>query len=416
MHLRRVVITGMGTISPFGAGIERLFESLLANRSSVSVVPELTGIEGLRTRVAALVPGIDPKEIPRKFRRSMSTMSIYATLAAQEAIAQGGVTEKELQSGDTGVAIGSTVGSPIATQEFYEAFLPNKSLETTRATFFFQIMNHSCASNVAQVFGISGRMLAPSAACSTGCQAIGYGYEMIAYGKQERMLCGGADEFHPLTAAVFDILNASSVKYNERPTETPRPFDRDRDGVVCGEGSGILILESLDSAKNRNAPIMAEVMGFATLTDTTNIADPNANSIETCIRKALSEASIAQNEIDYINAHATGTLQGDIAESEAIRRIFGDRTSTSGLKGHLGHTMAASGAIETIATIMMMQRGRLIPTLHLDSIDPLCQNIGHLQEAVEKPVRTILKNNFALGGINSCLILRRYEDDGPGSD
>jgi 3-oxoacyl-[acyl-carrier-protein] synthase II len=411
MHLRRVVITGMGSISPFGAGIELLFESLLANRSSVRSVPELTGIEGLRTRVAALVPGIDPKEIPRKFRRSMSTMSIYATLASQEAIAQGGVTEKELQSGNAGVAIGSTVGSPVATQEFYEEFLPKKSLETTRATFFFQIMNHSCASNVAQVFGISGRMLAPSAACSTGCQAIGYGYEMIAYGKQEMMLCGGADEFHPLTAAVFDILNASSVKYNERPTETPRPFDRDRDGVVCGEGSGILLLESLDSAKNRNAPIVAEILGFATLTDTTNIADPNANSIETCIRKALAEASIAQNEIDYINAHATGTIQGDIAESEAIRRIFGDKTSTSGLKGHLGHTMAASGAIETIATIMMMQKSRLIPTLHLDSIDPLCQNIGHLKEAVEKPVRTILKNNFALGGINSCIILRRYEDD-----
>ena len=411
MHLRRVVITGMGSISPFGIGVELLFESLLANRSSVRYVPELTRIEGLRTRIAALVPGIDPKEIPRKYRRSMSNMSIYATLASQEAISQGGVTEKELHSGNTGVAIGSTVGSPVATQEFYEEFLPNKSLETTRATFFFQIMNHSCASNVAQVFGISGRMLAPSAACSTGCQAIGYGYEMIAYGKQERMLCGGADEFHPLTAAVFDILNASSVKYNERPTEAPRPFDRDRDGVVCGEGSGILLLESLDSAKSRNAPIVAEIIGFATLTDPTNIADPNANSIEICIRKALTEAPIAQNEIDYINAHATGTIQGDIAESEAIRRIFGDKTPTSGLKGHLGHTMAASGAIETIATIIMMQRGILIPTLHLDSIDPLCDNIFHFRSRVEKPIRTILKNNFALGGINSCIILRRYEDD-----
>ena len=411
MHLRRVVVTGMGSVSPFGIGVEVLFESLLAQKSSVTIVPELTNITGLRTRVAALVPAIDAKEIPRKYRRSMSNMSIYATLASQEAISQGGVTERELHSGNTGVAIGSTVGSPVATHEFYKEFLPTKSLETTRATFFFQIMNHSCASNVAQVFGISGRMLAPSAACSTGCQAIGYGYEMIAYGKQEMMLCGGADEFHPLTAAVFDILNASSVKYNERPTEAPRPFDRDRDGVVCGEGSGILLLESLDSAKSRNVPIVAEIIGFATLSDPTNIADPNADSIETCIRKALTEAPIEQNEIDYINAHATGTIQGDIAESEAIRRIFGAKTPTSSLKGHLGHTMAASGAIETIATIIMMQRGILIPTLHLDSIDPLCDNIFHFRSRVEKPIRTILKNNFALGGINSCIILRRYEDD-----
>jgi len=411
MDLRRVVVTGVGSVSPFGMGAELLFESLRAQKSSVRGVPELAHITGLRTGVAALVPGIDPKEIPRKYRRSMSNMSIYATLAAQEAISQGRVTEKELQSGNTGVAIGSTVGSPIATHRFYEEFLPTKSLETTRATFFFQIMNHSCAANVVQAFGIKGRMLAPSAACSTGCQAIGYGYEMIACGKQTMMLCGGADEFHPLTAATFDIINASSVKYNERPAETPRPFDQDRDGVVCGEGAGILLLESLDSAKSRNAPILAEIIGFATLSDPTNLADPNADSIEACVRKVLAEASVQSKEIDYISAHATGTILGDIAESEAIRRVFGDRTPTSSLKGHLGHTMAASGAIETIATITMMRRGTLIPTLHLDKIDPLCQNIWHLREALDKPVRTILKNNFALGGINSCIILRRYEDD-----
>jgi 3-oxoacyl-[acyl-carrier-protein] synthase II len=411
MCLRRVVVTGMGSVSPFGMGIGVLFESLLAQKSGVRNVSELDHIKGLRTRVAALVPSIDPKEIPRKYRRSMSNMSIYATLASQEAISQGCVTEKELSSGNTGIAIGSTVGSPIATHEFYEGFLPTKSLETTRATFFFQIMNHSCASNVAQVFGINGRILAPSAACSTGCQAVGYGYEMIACGKQEMMLCGGADEFHPLTVATFDILNASSVKYNDQPAETPRPFDRDRDGVVCAEGSGILLLESLDSAKRRNASIVAEVIGFATLCDTTNIADPSADSIEACVRRALTETLIEENEIDYINAHATGTLQGDIAESEAMRRIFGGEIPTSSLKGHLGHTMAASGAIETIATILMMQRGVLIPTLHLDNVDPLCDNICHFRSPVEKPIRTILKNNFALGGVNSCLIMRRYEND-----
>ncbi len=409
--MRRVVVTGMGAVSPFGIGVGVLFESLLAQRSSVRNVPELARITGLRTRVAAVVPAVDSKEIPRKYRRSMSNMSIYATFASQEAISQGGATEKELRGGNTGVAIGSTVGSPIATHEFYEEFLPTQSIDKTRATFFFQIMNHSCASNVAQVFGITGRILAPSAACSTGCQAIGYGYEMIAWGKQEMMLCGGADEFHPLTAATFDIINASSAKYNDRPAETPRPFDRDRDGVVCAEGAGILLLESLDSAKRRNAPIAAEVMGFATVSDPANLADPSADSIETCIRKALTEAPIQPDEIDYINAHATGTILGDIAESEAVRRIFGGNTPTSSLKGHLGHTMAASGAIETITAIMMMQKGILIPTLNLDNVDPLCDNIFHFKNCMKKPIRAVLKNNFALGGIDSCLILRRYEND-----
>jgi len=415
MSMRRVVITGMGAVSPFGTGTGVLFESLLGQRSGVRNVPELSGIGGLRTRVAALVPPIDPKEIPRKYRRSMSAMSIYATLASQEAVSQGGLTEKELHSEHTGVAIGSTVGSPTATHGFYKEFLATKSLETTRSTFFFQIMNHSCAMNVAQVFGINGRMLAPSAACSTACQAIGYGYEMIACGKQERMLCGGADEFHPLTAATFDIINAASVKYNEHPAETPRPFDRDRDGVVCAEGSGILLLESLESARSRRTAILAEVIGFATLCDTINIADPHADSIESCIRMALTEAGIKPDEIDYVNAHATGTLQGDIAESEAIRRIFGERTPASSLKGHLGHTMAASGAIETIASILMMERGILIPTLHLDNVDPLCDNVWHFRGEIDRPIRILLKNNFALGGINSCLVLRRYENDGPGS-
>jgi 3-oxoacyl-[acyl-carrier-protein] synthase II len=411
MGLRRVVVTGMGSVSPFGAGRKLLFDSLRAKRSSVTRIPELAEIAGLRTGVGAIVPGIDPKEIPRKYRRSMSKMSIYATLAAQEAISQAKVTEEELHSGKAGVAIGSTVGSPIATHEFYKEFLSTRSLETTRATFFFQIMNHSCAANLVQVFGITGRMLAPSAACSTGCQAIGLGYELVAAGKQEMMLCGGADEFHPLAAATFDILNASSVNYNDRPTETPRPFDRDRDGVVCGEGAGVLLLESLDSARSRNVPILAEIVGFATLSDPTNLADPNADSIEACVRMGLSGASITEDEIDYVNTHATGTILGDIAECEALRRIFGDKTPMSSLKGHLGHTMAASGAIETIAALLMMQKGLLIPTLHLENIDPSCQQVWHLREELDRPVRTILKNNFALGGINSCIILRRNEHD-----
>ena len=212
---RRVVITGMGAISPFGRGVDILIESLFAMKSGVTKIPGLADFGGLRTHVAAVVPDMDPKEIPRKYRRSMSKMSIYATLACQEAVSQGNVTEEQLSAGRLGISMGSTIGSPIATQEFFEDFLTYRSLERMRATTFFQIMNHSCAANVAQALGITGRILAPSSACSTGCQAIGYGFEMIASGKQDMMLCGGADEFHPLSPATFDVMSAASVRYND---------------------------------------------------------------------------------------------------------------------------------------------------------------------------------------------------------
>ncbi len=411
MQIRRVVVTGMGAVSPFGKGVDRLMGSLMEGKSAVMEMSELAGIGGMRTRVAALAQDIDPKEIPRKFRRSMSTMAVYSTLACQEAIASGRVSRDDCSGGRMGISMGSTVGSPIVTHEFYKDFIPENSIENTRATFFFQIMNHSCASNVAQILGITGRMLAPSSACSTGNQAIGFGYEMIAFGKQDFMLCGGADEFHPLTAATFDILNAASVHYNDRPHMTPRPFDMDRDGVVCSEGAGVVLLESMDSALRRNATICAEVIGFATVTDPENIADPHADSIESCMRAALEDAGISPRDVDYVNAHATGTIQGDASEGDAIKRVFGSGAAISSLKGHLGHTMAASGALETIATIKMMQCNMLIPTLNLDRPDPLFQKMDFVRRVEETRTEIALKNNFALGGVNTCIVLRRYIHD-----
>ena len=411
MQVRRVVISGMGSISPFGRGVETLVESLFAMKSAVVNVPALNDLEGLRPRVAALVPHIDPKEIPRKYRRSMSPMSVFATAACQEALGQSNPPREYFTNGRMGIIIGSTVGSPIMTEEFFRGYLASRSTEGMRATTFFQIMNHSCASNVAQTLGINGRILAPSSACSTSCQAIGYGFEMIAFGKQDVMLCGGADEFHPLSTAIFDIMSAASVAYNDAPHLTPRPFDLGRDGVVCSEGSGIVVLESLDSAKRRGAPILAEIVGFATRTDTSNIADPNSDSMEACIRQALQDAGMNADRIDYVNAHATGTIQGDIAEAEALNRVFGDNVPVSSLKGHLGHTMAACGALETIASIAMIEKGAVVPTLNLTTIDPLCANIRHVQPAERLWVQTLVKNNFALGGVNTSIVIRRYEHD-----
>jgi 3-oxoacyl-[acyl-carrier-protein] synthase II len=408
MLLRRVVITGMGVVSPFGRGIDSLMAALLAGKSGVVQVPALAEIIGMRTRVAALATGVDPMEIPRKFRRSMSSMSVFATLASQDAVAMAGLSTTQLGSGRLGVSIGSTTGSPQTMQEFFRDFGVDNSLERMKSTLFFHIMNHSCASNVAQALGVTGRILAPAAACSTSSHAVGYAAEMIGMGKQDFMLCGGADEFHPLTSATFDIMNAASTAFNDAPGSTPRPFDRDRDGIVCGEGSGILLLESLESALGRGASILAEITGFATNSDPGSIANPDAVSIVECMRQALDDAQVKPEQVDYVNAHATATVQGDIAECEAISGVFGRSTPTSSLKGHLGHAMAASGTLELAACIEMLRRGVLIPTLNLVNIDPLCANVQHVQGVTRQAVATVVKNNFALGGVNSSIILRRY--------
>lgn len=409
MLLKRVVITGIGVVSPFGRGVDKMMDALITGRSGVVQVPELSEIIGMRTRVAALVTGVDPMEIPRKFRRSMSSMSVFATLASQDAVTMGELTEVQLTSGRLGISIGSTIGSPQTMQEFFRDFFIDNSLERMKSTLFFHIMNHSCASNVAQTLGVTGRILAPAAACSTSCHAVGYAAEMIGMGKQDFMLCGGADEFHPLTSGTFDIMNAASTAFNDSPTRTPRPFDRDRDGIVCGEGSGVLLLESLESAQIRGAHILAEIIGFATNSDPGSIANPNATSIAECMSLALDDAQVNKEQVDYINAHATATEQGDIAECEAIANFFGNDIPVSSLKGHMGHAMAASGTLELAACIEMLNRGTLVPTLHLENIDPRCANVKHVNGVTKQAVNTLVKNNFALGGVNSSIILRRFK-------
>ncbi len=406
MSLESVVVTGIGIISPLGHGFEALMNALLAGESGVQEIPELEKVGGLRSRLAAKVEGIDPSQIPRKIRRSMSNMSIYAYLASQQALAMADYPQERLAEGRTGVIIGSTLGSTETSENFFTDYFRDYSLERMKAGLFFQIMGHSCAANVAQSFGITGRVMGLSAACATSCQAVGYAYEQIAFGRQDAILCGGADEFHPLTVGTFDVMHAASTAFNQQPDKSPRPFDTARDGVVCGEGSGVLLLENKTAAEARGATILAEILGFATTSDTSSIANPDAGAMFECMRLALEDAGVSAEEIDYINAHGTGTLQGDVAEARAIRQLVGDRVPVSSLKGHLGHTMAASGSIELSASIGMMRRGELIATRNLEQIDEDCAGLFHLQQNRKAQPKLVLKNNFAMGGINSTVILR----------
>jgi 3-oxoacyl-[acyl-carrier-protein] synthase II len=409
VSMKRVVITGMGVATPLGLGVESLYRSMAEGRSGITALPELGKIGGIRCRIGGKVPPLDAKQIPRKFRRSMSDMSVFAVLSSEEALDQAGIGPELCGSGRLGVSVGSTVGSGSANEEIFREYLTTQSIEQIKSTIFFKVMGHSCATNVSQALGITGRILAPSAACATSAQAIGYGYEMIAMGRQDFILCGGADELHPLTVGTFDIINAASIGFNDRPTLSPRPFDRLRDGTVCSEGSGIVLLESLDSALERGAKIYAELLGFATMVNTANLSNPDAASIEVCMRKALTDASMRPEAVDYVNAHATATVLGDVAESQAIATMFGDRVPVSGLKGYLGHSLAASGTVELIATIEMMNRKTLIPTLNLDDPDPECAGIRHVSGLEKAEVRVALKNNFALGGVNASIVIGRWE-------
>lgn len=410
MHLQRVVITGMGAVSPFGCGVRKLWNGLFEGRSGISRIEELDHITGLRPRIGGKVPSYDAKAIPRKFRRTMSDLSIFAGLAALEAINQAGLSTEILTGGKTGLCAGSTTGSARTMEHFFSVYINEKSIEKIRSTEFFKIMNHSCAANLAQFLGITGRVLATSAACSTGCQNIGLAAEAIAYGKQNIMLCGGADELHPVTIGTFDILEAASVSGQDNPATASRPFDKDRDGIVCSEGAGILVLESYESAQKRGAEILAEIAGFSSLCDSSNMASPSPEAIGRCMTDALAESKISISEIDYVNAHATGTLQGDASEAQAISGKLGSTVPVSSLKGHLGHTMAASGALETIATIRMMHEDTIIPTANLSTPAPECASINNVLQLDKRKITYALKNNFALGGINTSLVLRRNND------
>jgi len=408
MPLRRVVVTGVGAISPFGQGAERMVAAIAKGRSGISRLPQpdFSHTEEV-PRVAGRVPSIDLSVISRRHRRTMSPMSCWSVLAAEEALAQAGFPRERLSDPRFGVIAGSTMGSIHTWQSIFESYLLERRFAAVKSSAFFQIMGHTLSANLAQTLNVTGRVMAVTSACASSAQAVGLAYEAIACGLQDAILCGGADEYHPLTIATFDHMTAASRGYSARPELTPRPFDRDRDGVVCAEGAGILLLESRTRAMARKATILAEIVGFASASDISSIANPDPAPLSRCMRRALDNARLPVDALSYINAHATGTRLGDVAESQAIAQLCGQLVPVSSLKGHMGHTMAASGALELIACIGMMQRGQLFPTRNLEHPDEQCSSIRHVRGVTDTPVRNVLKNSFALGGIISSLVLRK---------
>ena len=407
--MKKVAITGMGIISPIGNTKEDVFNCLLNNRSGIAPIKSWERIKDLKTRIAGRCDGYDAKRINRKDRRTMGSMAIMAALSALDALAMSGIDEKIISSSDTGVAMGSTTGSGNIIEKTFNDFLKTGGISLLEGTTFMKIMNHSVSANVAAMLKTKGRVLSPCCACATSTQAIGEGFEMIKNGYQKVMICGGADELHFSTAGIFEVLHATSKNYGDLPSRTPRPFDIARDGLVVSEGAGTVILEDYDHAKKRGATIFGEIIGYNTCCDGEHMTSPRAEGMLRCMTGALKSAKCAINEIDYINAHATGTKLGDMAESQAIKILCGDTIPVSATKGFTGHTLAASGVMEAIFCLLMMEHNVIIPTLNLEDIDPDCDGIFHVQKKMNMPVNRVMTSNFAFGGINATLVLKKDE-------
>jgi len=412
--MRRVVITGMGVDSPIGIGVEQNVGSLKAMRGGIRLMHEWNKVADLHTRIGGAVSGIDlMAHYPRRRRRTMGLVGLYAMHTADEALAQAGLTgdtgQAVLTSGRCGVAYGSTTGSSQALEDFCGPLFTQHTMRGLDSSAYLKFMTHTCAANLASSYGIRGRVIPAISACTSGSQSIGFAFETVRAGIQDVMIAGGAEELHYASAVTFDLLMATSVRYNATPELSPRPFDTKRDGLVIGEGAGTLILEDYEHAKRRGANILAELIGFGTNCDGLHITAPSEGGMRGAMELALSDARVHPSDVDYVNMHGTATEIGDIAESQATASLFQRPIPVSTQKSYTGHTLGACGAIELVYSVAMMREGFLAGNRNLDEVDPRCGTLGYLRETTPARPRLIMTNNFAFGGVNTSILVKAFD-------
>jgi len=404
----RVAVTGMAGITSLGSDFDSVFAAMGAGRSGIRTMEEWARYDGLNTHLAGPIADFAvPEHYPRKKIRSMGRVASLAVVSTERALADAGLLDAEIVSnGECGIAYGSSSGSPDAIADF-ASMVYDGSTRLINSTSYIRMMSHTAAVNTSLFFGIRGRLISTSTACTSGSQAIGYAYEAVKHGAQRVMVAGGAEELSATQAAVFDTLFATSCK-NDAPSTTPRPWDRDRDGLVVGEGSATLVLEDWGSAHARGARIFAELVGFGTNCDARHVTQPTSETMGEAIRRALRDSGLAASAIGYVSGHGTATELGDIAESHATRAVLGERIPISCMKSYFGHTLGACGAQEAWLAIEMMNRDNFAPTLNLDNLDPRCASLDYIV-ASSRAIQTeyVMSNNFAFGGINTSLIFRR---------
>nr|WP_306602231.1 beta-ketoacyl-ACP synthase [Geothrix sp. 21YS21S-2] len=402
-----MVVTGMGAVTALGNDWGTVEARLREGRSAVVAMPEWDVYPALQTRLGAPIADFaTPAHYPRKLSRSMGRVAMLGVRATELAMEDAGLKGDPIVTGGRmGVAYGSSSGSlePILS---LGSALTAAGSSNISATGYIQFMSHTAAVNIGLFFGFTGRVIPTSSACTSGSQGLGYAYESIKYGMQDAMVAGGSDELTFCSAAVFDTLFATSLR-NGEPHLTPRPFDRDRDGLVLGEGACTFVLEERERALARGARIHAEILGFGTNSDGAHITQPQMPTMAATMATALRDAGLDPEAVDWVNAHGTATEHGDIAESRATWETFRRAVPITSFKSYLGHTLGACGAIEAWLGIHMTRTGWVAPTLNLVDVDERCGPLDYLQGAGRAPRGPIfMNNNFAFGGINTSLIIR----------
>lgn len=408
--MKRVVVTGVGGISPLGRDWPTIQARLASYRNAVRYMPEWDRYPDLNTRLAAPVTDFEtPAHWTRKQLRSLGRVSRLCVAAAEDALSDAGLLDDpSIRDGRMGVACGSSTGSTADVSDMAKLLIDGVS-PGFNANTYVRMMPHTTAANIAIFFGLTGRVIPTSCACASGSQGIGYAYESIKYGMIDMMLAGGGEELCPSEAYVFDSLYATSLK-NDRPEASPSPYDSGRDGLIIGEGAGILVLESLEHARARGARIYAEVAGYASNCDGSHVTRPEQATMHACMEAALRDAGIAPSAVGYVNGHGTATEHGDIAETRATEALFGDAMPISSLKSYMGHTLGACGALESWFSIEMMRQQWFAPTLNLVDVDPRCGQLDYIRgEARHIDTEYVVNNNFAFGGLNTSLVFRRMD-------
>jgi 3-oxoacyl-[acyl-carrier-protein] synthase-1 len=411
--VRRVAVTGVGLVSNLGSDLAEIVTNLRQGRSAVVAVPEWAEL-GLSSTIAAKIPDADRLRTESGFTEEqllcMSDVALFCSLAARDAIRDAGLDAHDLGSRNTGCIVGSGTSGAMATYEGARQLFAGRARRIS-PFIALQTMASSCSANLVNVFGIGGRSYSISSGCATSAHAIGHAFELIREGRQDLVIAGGGEELNEVVAGAFNAMRmALSTHFNDTPALASRPFDNQRDGFVLGEGAGIVVLEDWQRAEARGARVRGEIIGFAANSDGNHMVLPRSDGgpATECMVAALDDAGLAPGDVDYVNAHATSTRQGDTAESQALLRVFSaSQPLVSSTKSMTGHSLAAAGAHELIFCLAMMEHGFVAPSVNVESIDGECGDLNLVTEAREKDLDVVLSNSFGFGGTNATLILRR---------
>ncbi len=424
---RRVVITGMGAVSPLGTGLDVVREALREGRSGIQHVDEWRDL-AFGSQVAGL-PETEPASplLTRKIAKSSASNAKMCLRATWEALETAGLSREDVARTDCAVIVGAGTGSGIDNYDACRVIQPEtgdrdetpegspRPLSTKRVNPYTvpRVMASTGSANVSVALGIHGESWSVSSACATGAHAIGMATRLIRAGMYDRIIAGASDEVDWTRAGAFDAMRALSRGFNDRPEEASRPFAKDRDGFVISGGAGIVLLESLELAERRGAPIRAEVLGFGATSDGYDIVAPLTDGAIRAMRRAIDDAALTPEEIEYVNAHGTSTPQGDPSEAAAMREVFGPRQPhISSTKSITGHGIGAAGSLEAIYTVLMLEGGFLAPSRNVtpETLDPKCEGLNIVYEGPNDiTVRTALSNSFGFGGTNACLVLRAWD-------